>query len=256
MLSTFNICKNQHHDIVFVSLMMFSRFVVIFVFHTLFFRVNLGTQRGYTWFVGLSLGVKSVTVIKPVCIINCILVCCVDPFSVDRHKILVIRASIVLAPFYCIYLILHSFLYLNILIGFIKPISWLNCIFIYLFSSNDMWGLGCLVWESYNGPLRNRASLKDINNVSIMLTIWKIHSNITTYILFSDSEIRYSTLLRTGRCQSDESSKSSRYYYAMSQTGGFLQKRSGRYVAVFGGDPNQGQGWEIAFLQCDDRSAR
>lgn len=31
--------------------------------------------------------------------------------------------------------------------------------------STDMWGLGCLVWESYNGPLRNRANLKDINNV-------------------------------------------------------------------------------------------
>lgn len=30
-----------------------------------------------------------------------------------------------------------------------------------------MWGLGCLVWESYNGPLRNRASLKDINNVRV-----------------------------------------------------------------------------------------
>lgn len=28
-----------------------------------------------------------------------------------------------------------------------------------------MWGLGCLVWESFNGPLRNRASLKDIENV-------------------------------------------------------------------------------------------
>lgn len=29
-----------------------------------------------------------------------------------------------------------------------------------------MWGLGCLVWESYNGPLRNKSNLKDINNVS------------------------------------------------------------------------------------------
>lgn len=28
-----------------------------------------------------------------------------------------------------------------------------------------MWGLGCLVWESYNGPLRNRLNLKEINNV-------------------------------------------------------------------------------------------
>lgn len=29
-----------------------------------------------------------------------------------------------------------------------------------------MWGLGCLVWESFNGPLRNRSNLKDIDNVS------------------------------------------------------------------------------------------
>lgn len=28
-----------------------------------------------------------------------------------------------------------------------------------------MWGLGCLVWESYNGPLRSRTNLKDIENV-------------------------------------------------------------------------------------------
>lgn len=31
--------------------------------------------------------------------------------------------------------------------------------------STDMWGLGCLVWETYNGPLKNRSSLKDINNI-------------------------------------------------------------------------------------------
>lgn len=29
-----------------------------------------------------------------------------------------------------------------------------------------MWGLGCLVWESFNGPLRSRGNLKDIENVS------------------------------------------------------------------------------------------
>lgn len=28
-----------------------------------------------------------------------------------------------------------------------------------------MWGLGCLVWESFNGPLRARSNLKDIDNV-------------------------------------------------------------------------------------------
>lgn len=35
----------------------------------------------------------------------------------------------------------------------------------FFFSSSDMWGLGCLVWESYNGPLRSRTNLKDIENV-------------------------------------------------------------------------------------------
>ncbi|XP_013119364.1 N-terminal kinase-like protein [Stomoxys calcitrans] len=31
--------------------------------------------------------------------------------------------------------------------------------------SADMWGLGCLVWESFNGPLRTRSSLKDIDSI-------------------------------------------------------------------------------------------
>lgn len=42
-------------------------------------------------------------------------------------------------------------------------------------SSTDMWGLGCLVWETYNGPLRNRTNLKDINNVSVSITISTIY---------------------------------------------------------------------------------
>ena len=29
-----------------------------------------------------------------------------------------------------------------------------------------MWGLGCLVWEAFNGPLRVRSNLKDLENVS------------------------------------------------------------------------------------------
>lgn len=28
-----------------------------------------------------------------------------------------------------------------------------------------MWGLGCLVWESFNGPLKMRSNLKDIDNI-------------------------------------------------------------------------------------------
>lgn len=30
-----------------------------------------------------------------------------------------------------------------------------------------MWGLGCLVWEAFNGPLRVRSNLKDLENVSL-----------------------------------------------------------------------------------------
>jgi hypothetical protein len=34
------------------------------------------------------------------------------------------------------------------------------------FSSSDMWGLGCLVWEVFNGPMKSRTNLKDIESVS------------------------------------------------------------------------------------------
>lgn len=34
-----------------------------------------------------------------------------------------------------------------------------------LYSSADMWGLGCLLWESYNGPMKQLHNLKDVNNV-------------------------------------------------------------------------------------------
>lgn len=36
---------------------------------------------------------------------------------------------------------------------------------IYFCSSSDMWGLGCLVWESFNGPLKTRSNLKDIDSI-------------------------------------------------------------------------------------------
>lgn len=32
-------------------------------------------------------------------------------------------------------------------------------------SSIDMWGLGCLIWEAFNGPLGQRANLKSIEQV-------------------------------------------------------------------------------------------
>uniref|UniRef100_A0A182PTR2 N-terminal kinase-like protein n=1 Tax=Anopheles epiroticus TaxID=199890 RepID=A0A182PTR2_9DIPT len=31
--------------------------------------------------------------------------------------------------------------------------------------SSDMWGLGCLVWESFNGPLKTRGNLKNIDGI-------------------------------------------------------------------------------------------
>ncbi|CAK1552241.1 unnamed protein product [Leptosia nina] len=31
--------------------------------------------------------------------------------------------------------------------------------------SSDMWGLGCLIWEAYNGPLKNQPSLKTVDNI-------------------------------------------------------------------------------------------
>ncbi|XP_075983042.1 N-terminal kinase-like protein yata isoform X1 [Anticarsia gemmatalis] len=31
--------------------------------------------------------------------------------------------------------------------------------------STDMWGLGCLIWEAYNGPLKNQPALKTVDNI-------------------------------------------------------------------------------------------
>ncbi|XP_038207052.1 N-terminal kinase-like protein [Zerene cesonia] len=31
--------------------------------------------------------------------------------------------------------------------------------------SSDMWGLGCLIWEAYNGPLKNQPSLKCVDKI-------------------------------------------------------------------------------------------
>lgn len=65
-----------------------------------------------------------------------------------------------------------------------------------MFSSSDMWGLGCLVWESFNGPLRNRSNLKDIENVSgnhlfVTQNINQLlHSKfITIAVLFTGSKV-------------------------------------------------------------------
>lgn len=35
------------------------------------------------------------------------------------------------------------------------------------FSSADMWGLGCLIWEVFNGPLHKQSSLKELAKVNI-----------------------------------------------------------------------------------------
>uniref|UniRef100_U5EYR2 N-terminal kinase-like protein n=1 Tax=Corethrella appendiculata TaxID=1370023 RepID=U5EYR2_9DIPT len=36
--------------------------------------------------------------------------------------------------------------------------------------SSDMWGLGCLVWEAFNGPLKARGNLKDLSSIPKTLT--------------------------------------------------------------------------------------
>lgn len=41
-----------------------------------------------------------------------------------------------------------------------------NMVFYFNCSSSDMWGLGCLLWEAFNGPLKERNSLKEVENVS------------------------------------------------------------------------------------------
>lgn len=44
-------------------------------------------------------------------------------------------------------------------------------------SSSDMWGLGCLIWESFNGPLKSRNNLKELENVSILKILKKLKIN-------------------------------------------------------------------------------
>ena len=44
-----------------------------------------------------------------------------------------------------------------------------------------MWGLGCLIWEIYNGPLKSPASLQKLGNVGISFYARRIHIN--TYLL-------------------------------------------------------------------------
>lgn len=36
--------------------------------------------------------------------------------------------------------------------------------------STDMWGLGCLIWEAFNGPLPQQAALKDLGNIPKQLS--------------------------------------------------------------------------------------
>lgn len=121
-----------------------------------------------------------------------------------------------------------------------------------------MWGLGCLVWESYNGPLRNRTSLKEINNVRIRHSL---STNGGFYIksIFDnvlDSEIGGTVILWISRRKSVESTESSRYNNEMPETRWILQEWFGRHVAVPRRNPNQRQGWKIAFFQFNDCATR
>lgn len=126
------------------------------------------------------------------------------------------------------------------------------------FSSTDMWGLGCLVWESYNGPLKNRVSLKEINNVST----WNLKSARLLepfddgFSSVLDSEIGDTVILWIGRRKSVESTESCRHNNEMPQTGRVLQEWFGRHSAVSRRNPNQRQGWKITFLQFNDCATR
>lgn len=37
-------------------------------------------------------------------------------------------------------------------------------------SSTDMWGLGCLIWETFNGPLSQQSSLKMLESIPKQLS--------------------------------------------------------------------------------------
>lgn len=132
-------------------------------------------------------------------------------------------------------------------------------------SSSDMWGLGCLVWESFNGPLRNRSNLKDIDNVSdipVAFQRWcrvkKIFYDRFRYFVHTrtDSKVIDKFILRVGRCVADKSSKSSRYYNQMSQTGRLLQKRFGRHAVVPRRDSNQRQSRKESLFRCVGNTIR
>lgn len=38
------------------------------------------------------------------------------------------------------------------------------------FSSSDIWGLGCLIWEAFNGPLKTQPALKTVDSIPKQLS--------------------------------------------------------------------------------------
>ena len=55
-------------------------------------------------------------------------------------------------------------------------------IFFMFYRSVDMWGMGCLIWEVYNGPLSQSMDLKTVNNVSVGLGL-SINYDYSSYDL-------------------------------------------------------------------------
>jgi serine/threonine protein kinase len=62
----------------------------------------------------------------------------------------------------------------------VKCASHETLVFCLCFSSTDMWGLGCLIWEAFNGLLPQQTALKDLENVMRSL---KISFSIVTLLM-------------------------------------------------------------------------
>lgn len=63
--------------------------------------------------------------------------------------------------------------------------------------STDMWGLGCLIWEVFNGPLNQQASLKTLNKVNYILFLFTIIKALNCS--YPDTKPTRTIILRTCR---------------------------------------------------------
>ena len=61
--------------------------------------------------------------------------------------------------------------------------------------SPDMWGLGCLIWESFNGPLRSTTSLKSIGNVNTSNIIAILYLICCGVFRFQNNQLQFTVSL-------------------------------------------------------------